>query len=51
MIDHAANNGLPMAKVLLGILFADGTNGLKFGCEEAVKYFYEDSLAFPYFKV
>ena len=32
MIDHAANMGLPMAKVLLGILFADGTNGLKYGC-------------------
>jgi len=32
MIDLAASNGLPMAKVLLGILFADGTTGLKYGC-------------------
>jgi len=32
MIDMAANNGLPMAKILLGILFADGITGLKYGC-------------------
>lgn len=40
-----------MAKVLLGVLFADGANGLKYGCEEATKYFAEEALVFPFFVV
>ena len=39
-----------MAKVLLGILYADGASGLKFGCEEATKYFSEEAQAYPFFK-
>lgn len=40
-----------MAKVLLGLLFADGHLGLKYGCEEATKYFQEEALVFPFVKV
>lgn len=51
MLDTAAAQGNTMAKVLLGILFADGANGLKYGCEEATKYFAEEALVFPFFVV
>lgn len=40
LLDIAAELGNPMAKVLLAILYADGASGLKYGCEEAVKYLY-----------
>ncbi len=40
LIDTAAEQGNPMAKVLLGILYADGVNGLKYSCEIAIKYFH-----------
>lgn len=33
LLDTAAAQGNTMAKVLLGVLFADGANGLKYGCE------------------
>lgn len=33
LLDKAAAQGNTLAKVLLGILFADGSSGLKFGCE------------------
>jgi len=51
LLDSAVLQGSTMAKVLLGILFADGAHGLKYGCEEATKYFSEEALVFPFFKV
>ena len=32
VLDHATIQGNTMAKVLLGILFSDAAQGLKFGC-------------------
>ncbi len=40
LLDSSASQGNPMAKVLLAILYSDGANGLKYGCEEATKYLY-----------
>ena len=50
ILDQAVMQGSTMAKVLLGVLFADGAQGLKFGCDEATKYFAEEALVFPFFK-
>lgn len=41
LLDSAANQGNNQAKVLLAILFADGSSGLKYGCEESTKYLAE----------
>ena len=32
MIDRAAADGNPSAKILMAILFTDGAKGLKYGC-------------------
>jgi len=33
MLDKAAAQGNTFSKILLGILFADGSAGLKYGCD------------------
>lgn len=49
MIDRAAAEGNPSARVLMAILFTDGVKGLKYGCSEATKYLSEDSQYHHYF--
>jgi TPR repeat protein len=51
MIDRAAADGNPSARILMAILFADGAKGLKYGCTEATKYLSEDAAFYPYFTV
>jgi hypothetical protein len=33
LLDQAAAQGNTYAKIMLALLFADGANGLKYGCE------------------
>ena len=51
MIDRAASQGNPSARILMAILFTDGAKGLKYGCSEATKYLSEDAIYHPYFTV
>ncbi len=51
MIDRSAAEGNPSARLLMAILFADGTKGLKYGCTESTKYLSDDALSHPYFRV
>ena len=51
MIDRAAKEGNPSARILMAILFTDGAKGLKYGCAEATKYLSEDALFYSYFTV
>lgn len=51
MIDKSAAEGNPSSRLLMAILFTDGTQGLKYGCSEATKYLSEDAAFHPYFNV
>jgi hypothetical protein len=51
MVDRAAAEGNPSARVLMAILFADGAKGLKYGCGDATRYLSEDALYHSYFSV
>lgn len=50
LMGGAAKEGHLMAKISMGLLFADGID-VNYDCARAVGYFYEESLSHPFFMV
>lgn len=50
LLGSAAKEGHLMAKITMGLLFADGVD-VNFDCVRAVNYFSEEALSHPFFMV
>lgn len=50
LLGGAAKDGHLMAKIAMGLLFADGID-VSFDCSRAVNYFSEEALSHPFFMV
>lgn len=50
LLGVAAKDGHLMAKVALGLLFADGID-VSFDCQRAINYFSEEAVSHPFFMV
>ncbi len=50
LLGSAAKQGHLMAKITMGLLFADGID-VNFDCQRAINYFSEEALSHPFFMV